>query len=166
MQEPARKARNTQRMTELYPWFAQQLSLVIKELETQGLRPRIQDAWRSPEDQLKAFNAGHSKLKFGFHNVAGNGGKKESLAVDLLDDNSPLIPSTAYVLRVTAAAERHGLTTGARWGLPSKMAKAIDIAIAQQNWTDVLKVGWDPLHLEPANFTPQQAAAGERPDDV
>jgi len=166
MQEPARKARNSQRMAELYPWFAHQLSLVIAELEAGGLRPRIQDAWRSPEDQLEAFKSGHSKLKFGFHNVTGDSGRKESLAADLLDDNSPLKPSTAYVLKVTAAAERHGLTTGARWGLPSKMAKAADLAIAQQNWTAPLKVGWDPVHIEPANFTPAQAAAGERPDDA
>lgn len=166
MQEAARKARNAQRVTELYPWFGQRLLLIIEELETEGLRPRIQDAWRSPEDQLKAFNSGHSKLKFGFHNVTGAGGRKESLAVDLLDDNSPLKPSTAYVLKVTAAAERHGLTTGARWGLPPKLANAIGRAIAEQDWTAPLKVGWDPVHVEPTNFTPAQALAGARPDTV
>lgn len=166
MQEPARQARNKLRMTELYPWFAEQLLLVVQELEAQGLRPRIQDAWRSAEDQLKAYNSGHSKLKFGFHNVTGPNGEKEALAVDLLDDNSPLKPSSAYVLKVTAAAEKHGLTTGARWGLPSKVAKAIDTAIALQDWKAPVKVGWDPVHVEPANFTPGQAASGARPDDV
>jgi len=115
---------------------------------------------------LKAFHSGHSKLKFGFHNVTGNNGKKEALAVDLLDDNSPLKPSTSYVLQVTAAAERHGLTTGARWGLPSQLAKAVDSAIAMQDWKAPVKVGWDPVHVEPANFTPQQAATGSRPDDA
>jgi hypothetical protein len=166
MQEPARKARNSQRMTELYPWFAEQLALVISELEGNGLRPRIQDAWRSPEDQLNAFNSGHSKLKFGFHNVTSASGAKEALAVDLLDDNAPLNPGTPYVLRVTAAAERHGLATGARWGLPSKLSKAVDAAIALQDWKASVKVGWDPVHVEPGNFTPEQAAAGERPDDA
>jgi hypothetical protein len=32
----------------------------------QRLRPRIQDARRSPADQLKAFESGHSKLRYGF----------------------------------------------------------------------------------------------------
>jgi hypothetical protein len=166
MQEQARLGRNQQRMTELYPWFARQVSKVIADLEAQGLRPRIQDAWRSPEDQLTAYNSGHSKLKYGFHNVTGSQGEKQSLAVDLLDDNAPLKPSSSYVLKLTAAAEKHGLTTGARWGLPVKLAKAIDDAIATQNWKAPVKLGWDPLHVEPANFTPSQAYAGNRPDDV
>jgi hypothetical protein len=166
MQELARQARNKQRKTELYRWFAQRLSLVISELEAEGLRPRIQDAWRSVEDQLKAYNTGHSKLKYGFHNVTGKNGEKEALAVDLLDDNSPLKPSAAYVLKVTAAAERHGLTTGARWGLPSKLAKAIDTAIENEDWKAPVKLGWDPVHVEPADFSVEQAADGQRPDDA
>lgn len=163
MIESARKARNQQRLTELYPTFAARLKLVIQELEAEGLRPRIQDAWRSEADQLKAFNSGHSKLKYGFHNVTGPQGKKESLAVDLLDDNSPLKPSTSYVLRVTAAAERHGLTTGARWGLPKKLANAIDAAISNQDWTAQVKIGWDPVHIEPIGITVAQAKQGLRP---
>lgn len=165
MEESARKVRNTQRLTELYPGFAKWLSAVIHELQIADLRPRIQDAWRSPEEQLKAFNTGHSKLKFGFHNVTGKNGKKESLAVDLLDDDTPLNPSSAYVLRVTAIAEKHGLTTGARWGLPSKLARAINTAIDLQDWTAPVKGGWYPVHIEPANFKPDQAAADARPDD-
>src|SRR5262249_42806160 len=117
----------------------------------------------SPEDQLEAFNSGHSKLKFGFHNVTGANGKKEALAVDLLDDSSPLKPGTAYILKVTAAAERHGLTTGARWGLPAKLANAIDAAIAQQDWKAPVKVGWDPVHVEATGLTPKEAEAGDRP---
>lgn len=143
MDETARKARNAQRMTELYPSFASRLSKLINDLEARGLRPRIQDAWRSPEDQLKAYNSGHSKLKYGFHNVTGATGRKESLAVDLLDDDSPLAPRSAYVLQLTAIAERHGLSTGARWGLPAKLAGAIDAAIQQQDWSAPVKLGWE-----------------------
>lgn len=84
--------------------------------------------------------------------------------MDLLDDNSPLKPSTSCVLKVTAASERHGLTTGARWGLPAKLTKAIDNAIENNNRKAAVKLGWDPAHLEVANFTPEQAAAGSRPD--
>lgn len=163
MLEPKRKDRNNQRYTELYPWFAQKIKLVIQDLEAMGLRPRIQDAWRSKEDQLKAYKEHHTKVKFGFHNVTGEKGEKESLAVDLLDDDSPLKPSVSYILKVTAVAEKHGLTTGARWGLPSKLAKALDIAIQNQDWDAPVKVGWDPVHIQPENFTIKQALNGERP---
>jgi hypothetical protein len=58
MHEAARKARNQQRLTELFPTFASRLEKVIAELEAAGLRPRIQSAWRSEADQLKAYNSG------------------------------------------------------------------------------------------------------------
>jgi len=140
MKETDRKKRNEDRLKELYPAFAKQVEKVIQELEEKELRPRIQDAWRSPEDQLKAYTEGHSKLKYGFHNVTGKNGEKESLAVDLLDDDSPLNIGTPYILQVTATAEKHGLTTGARWGLPVKLSDAIDNAIASEKWDAPVKV--------------------------
>jgi len=60
---------NAERLTELYPAFRKRVKAVLDTLASQGLRPRIQDAWRSPEDQLATYNSGHSKLKYGFNNV-------------------------------------------------------------------------------------------------
>jgi hypothetical protein len=132
-------------------------------LEADGLRPRIQDAWRSPADQLAAFNSGHSKLKFGFHNVTAADGTPEALAVDLLDDSAPMNPGKPYILKLCAAAESVGLATGVRWGLPSALSDAIDAAIAAQDWKASVKVGWDPLHVEPTGITVQEAKSGKRP---
>jgi len=164
MNEAKRKQRNLDRMAQLWPSFHHKIEAVIATLESQGLRPRIQDAWRSEEDQLIAFKTGHSKLKYGFHNVTGTNGKRESLAVDMLDDNNPLNVGTEYLLRLAAAAESQGLTTGIRWGLPKKLRLAVDKAIAEQNWKAPVKVGWDPTHIEPTGITPMDAKAGERPD--
>lgn len=163
MIEPQRKLRNSVRLLELYPTFRNRLSLVIEELETKGFRPRIQDAYRSPQDQLIAFNTGHSKLKFGFHNVTGSNGEKESLAVDMLDDDNPVSSSTAYLLNLAHASEKNGLTTGIRWGLPPKLKSAIDDAIVIQNWTAPVKVGWDPTHVEPLGISVSEAKNGKRP---
>jgi hypothetical protein len=163
MNEQKRKERNEQRMTELWPAFAARIKKVIANLEAQGIRPRIQDGYRSPADQLKAFKTGHSKLKFGFHNVTGANGKKESLAVDMLDDDHAAHEGSEYLLHLAAAAEANGLSTGVRWGLPAKMAKAIDDAIASKNWKADVKVGWDPCHVEPVGITTKQAKAGKRP---
>ena len=79
------------------------MASVIEALEGQNIRPRIQQAWRSPAEQLEAFNSGHSKLKFGYHNATGKNGEKEALAVDLLDDDAPLNPSVRYLLAVFRA---------------------------------------------------------------
>lgn len=163
MTEPARLARNTQRQGELFPTFAMRVAAMIDLLEAQGLRPRIQDAWRSPEDQRKAFESGHSKLLFGFHNVTGSAGEREALAVDLLDDDHPLNPRRPYLLMAAAAAESQQLVTGIRWGLPKALRAAIDEAIAEQRWDADVKIGWDPCHVEPTGITVAEARAGARP---
>lgn len=163
MKEAARKQRNTDRLTTLYPTFAARVGRVIAQLEASGLRPRIQDAWRSPEDQRKAYESGHSKLLFGFHNVTGQAGRAEALAVDLLDDDAPLEPGRAYMLKLAAAAARESLATGVRWGLPKKLRSAIDAAIVNADWTANVKIGWDPLHVEPTGITVAEARGGRRP---
>ena len=163
MKEPARLARNAQREGELFPAFATRIAGLITSLEAQNLRPRIQDAWRSPEDQRKAFESGHSKLLFGFHNVTGSEGQQEGLAVDLLDDDHPLNPARPYLLKLAAAAEQQKLVTGIRWGLPKALRAAIDEAIAAQRWDAPVKIGWDPCHVEPTGITVAEARAGVRP---
>jgi hypothetical protein len=164
MEESARKARNIQRIETLHPKFGARLARVIKRLEIDGLRPRIQDAWRSVDEQIAAFNSGHSKLKYGFHNVTAANGTPEALAVDLLDDNAPLVPGKPYILKLAAAAEAEGLVTGLRWGLPAILRTAIDEAIAAKDWKAPVKIGWDPLHVEPTGITVQEAKQGKRPD--
>jgi hypothetical protein len=163
MTESQRKQRNADRLLELFPTFRTRIAQVITDLEAMGVRPRIQDAYRSPADQLIAFNSGHSKLKFGFHNVTGTNGEKESLAVDLLDDDSPLQLSKAYLLKVAFISQKNGLITGIRWGVPKKLRGAIDIAIAAQDWNAQIKIGWDPSHIEPVGITVTGARSGLRP---
>ena len=164
MKEPERLERNTQRLLELYPTFAARLTLVISDLEQASFRPRIQDAWRSPEDQLKAYLAGHSELRYGFHNVTGVDGTKESLAVDLLDDDFPLEPRRSYLIRLAAVSEKHGLMTGIRFGLKTaKLMQAVDTAIAKGDWEAAIKIGWDPTHVQPTGISVEQAGKGKRP---
>ena len=163
MKDTARHQRNQQRLQELFPTVAARVAAVIRELEDEGWRPRIQDAWRSVAAQEAAYEAGHSKLRYGFHNVTGADGRPEALAVDLLDDDAPLNPGKPYLLRLAAAAEQAGLATGIRWGLSAKLAQAIDSAISLRDWQAPVKIGWDPTHVQPAGLTVAQARAGSRP---
>lgn len=163
MKEADRKKRNADRLAELYPTFRARLKKAIASLESSGIRPRIQDGWRSPAEQKKAHDGGHSKLLFGFHNVTAKDGTPESLAVDLLDDDSPLSPGKSYLLQLAAAAEKAGLITGIRWGVPGKLVKAINQAIAAKDWNANVKVGWDPTHVQLTGITVAEAKAGKRP---
>jgi hypothetical protein len=163
MTEQQRQLRNSERLLELFPSFRARISQVITELEAMAVRPRIQDAYRSPADQLIAFNTGHSKLKFGFHNVTGPNNEKESLAVDMLDDDNPLNLSKSFLLKLAFASEKSGLRTGIRWGVPQKLITAIDAAIAAQDWDADVKIGWDPSHVQPVGITATEAKNGKRP---
>lgn len=164
MNDVARRKRNAERLAELHPRFARRVAAVIAELEDEGWRPRIQEAWRSPQAQLAAYRAGHSPLRYGFHNVTGPDGRPEALAVDMLDDDAPLSPGKPFLLRLAAAAEAAGLTTGIRWGLTHTLARAVDEAIATHQWQAPVKIGWDPAHLQAQGLTVAQARAGQRPD--
>lgn len=163
MNEQQRKERNAQRLTELYKPFADLIVRILSELETLGYRPRIQEAYRSPADQMKAFLSGHSKLKYGFHNVTASDGNPQGLAVDLYDDDRPLDPTTAYLLRLSAAAWSRGLGTGVLWGLSASQQKAVKDAIESGNWQKDVRTGWDSWHIEPTGITPREARDGARP---
>jgi hypothetical protein len=163
MIESERIARNKKMLDECFPSFRVRLAAVVKELEDAGLRPRIQQAWRSEAEQLVAFKNGYSKVKYGFHNVTGPNGEKESLAADVWDDDRPTQTKTDFMLRLAAAAGRHGLTTGIRWSLSDARVKLIDDAIAAQNWKMPVYVGWDPLHVEASSVPIEEVKAGKRP---
>jgi hypothetical protein len=163
MKEADRKARNTQRLQELNPVFSARVAAIIATLEGSGLRPRIQAGYRSPEDQLDAFQRGVSKLKFGFHNFKTADGRPDSLAVDLLDDDHPAAEGAPYLLQLAAAAEANRCSTGIRWGVPVALAGAIDRAIAGRDWNTPVKTGWDPAHVQPSDITLADAKAGKRP---
>ncbi len=55
MKEADRQKRNNDRLGELYPAFRARVQKVIVDLESSGIRPRIQDAWRSQADQWIAL---------------------------------------------------------------------------------------------------------------
>ena len=164
MLESERLARNQSRLTELHPAFRVRVQEVLKEMESAGYRPRIYQAWRSAAEQMDAFRKGYSQVKYGFHNVTAADGTKEALAADIIDDDRPLTAKTDYTLHLAAAAQMNGLSTGVRWGLSDAYSKAIDDAIAAQTWTIPIHVGWDPLHVEMAGITIQEAKSGRRPN--
>ena len=163
MTEADRKARNAEMLSQLYPTFRAKIVAVLADLESHHERPRIQCAWRSPADQRKAYESGHSTLLYGWHNVTGHNGKPEALAVDLLDDDNPNSEPRSFVLLLAASARAHGLQTGICYGLKQAQRDAVSKAIAAKDWQSPVKIGWDPCHVEPFGHVAHEAKLGWRP---
>src|SRR5688572_9601091 len=163
MLEKDRLARNLQMLAQMYPAFRTRVEAVIKTLESFGYRPRIQEAWRSPQAQMDAFRSGHSRLIYGLHNATAADGTKEALAADIYDDNNMSSLKVPFVLHLLAAAENQDLTTGVYWDLSVNHIAAIRDAIAKKNWAAKVHVGYDPLHVEVTGITPKDAQQGKRP---
>lgn len=162
MEETKRKERNAQMVLKLEAGFRIIIEQIIVEMEGRGFRPRIQEADRSPADQLQAFKTGHSKLKFGFHNITGPNGEPRSMAVDLIDDDYPLASRPSYLLNLAQVARKHGVQTGILWGLNPIMQMAVNNAIDKSEFDSKVKIGWDPTHIEPIGITPEQAQAKQK----
>jgi hypothetical protein len=164
MTDDVRHDVNRRHLAQCHPAFRQRLSTVIARLQLLGERPRIQQAWRSPEEQRQAFVTGHSRLRWGFHNATALDGTPEALAADVLDDDHPLNPSRAYLFVLARESRAVGLTTGIDWGLPTAIRSALALALAHETtWEG--KIGWDACHVEVTGITVAQARAGIRPPD-
>lgn len=162
MTETDRKKRNKAMLMECAPFFRSKAAAIIADMESHGFRPRIQQAWRSPAEQLRAYKNGFSKLKWGFHNVTLNDGPY-SFAVDILDDDHPTNPGPKYLLMLASSAQSHGCQTGIEWGLSTARRLAIRAAIKAKAWNTALAWGWDSCHCEIVGITPKQAQAGKLP---
>lgn len=169
MTDPARRQRNAGRLAECHPAFRKRLAALIAQLESEGHRPRIQDAWRDPIAQEHAYHAGNSDLLWGFHNATSETGEKEALAADVLDDMSPLSPRDLYLHRLNELAPRYGLMTGILWSgrrghrLSVEEKARITNAVHTGDWTTVERIGYDPLHVQVADVSVADAKAGVRP---
>jgi len=164
MLESERIQFNKNKLQEFYPTLRTRIEPLLMEMEKSGYRPRVQTAWRSVADQLDAYRRGTTRVQFGFHNITGAGDTKESLAADIWDDDRMEQVKVDFMLHLAAAAEVQGLTTGIRWDLTEEDQKLINLAVKHQVWDAQLRVGWDPLHVEPLGITIEEAKNGKRPD--
>lgn len=172
MTDADRHARNALLLAQCWPPFGSKVGVIISRMESERWRPRVQQAWRSPTEQAEDVRKGVSTVTFGFHNVTGAGGKPESLAVDLVDDDAPLAAQWGFITRANELAARLGLMTGILWGKKCDRYPLTDVekarignAISTGDWTLVRpnRIGFDSLHIQPVGLTPREAQAGKRP---
>lgn len=163
MTDHHRQNHNILCLQELFPTFRDRILGIIDFMERHGHRPRIKEAWRSREEQLRRFKAGDARVKFGLHNVTGKGGAKEALAVDLLDDDAPDAASTRFLLILAAAARAHGCQTGILLDLDEDAQAAIITAMDRQAFDTPIQPGRAPIHVMPLGITVLEARHGKRP---
>jgi hypothetical protein len=142
MTEGARKARNRTKLTELNQWLRPKVAAIVSDLEGHGWRPRIQQGWRSPEEQRRLKREGRSRVAWGFHNATTPYGLPDALAVDVVNDDNPYSEPALFAEHLERSAKAHWLMTGRRW-----------------------RTLHDPWHVQPRpeTLTIAQARAGRRP---
>ena len=163
MTEEQRKHNNAKKLGECNPVFRGKVAAILADLEGYGLRPRIQEAWRSPTRQKQLLADGFTKVGWGMHNAATEDGKPDSLAVDILDDDQPNKETTKFLLMLAASAKAHGCVTGIDWGLSQEDRDTIRSAVASRHFEAKVEVGWDLCHVQIGGISVREARNGVRP---
>ena len=102
-------------------------------------------------------------MKFDLHNVTGKNGAKEALAVDLLDDDAPDLPTTRFLLMLAAAARWHGCQTGILADLEEDAQAEIITAMDRKAFDVLIRPGREPTRVVPLGITAPEARHGKRP---
>lgn len=91
---------------------------VVKTLTEQGYKPKIVYAWRSVAKQLELVNAGHSKVRFSFHNGQKRNGTPNAYAADIIDKRwawSKKAEQNGFWQALGNSAKAEGLYWGGDW---------------------------------------------------
>lgn len=172
MTDADRQERNAILLAQCWPPFGSKVGVIVSIMEQEGRRPRVQQAWRSPAEQAEDVRREVSTVLFGFHNVTAAGGKPESLAVDLVDDDHPLAAPWDFIRRVNELVTKAGLMTGILWNRKGDRFPLTEVEKARilnathtGDWSLVKpqRVGFDALHIQPVGLKPREAQAGKRP---
>jgi hypothetical protein len=160
---PTRTERNAALLAQCHPVFARKVEAILRDLEGHGCRPRLQEAFRTVARQRALKRKGYSTLSWGFHCAVSVEGFPQSLAVDLIDEDSPVEASTRFVLLLASAAQAHGCETGLLWGVSVRMRTRIRRALRTKDWGASITAGWDPLHVQISGISLAEAKRGLRP---
>jgi len=106
------------KLQSMNPLLRPKVQAILIGLNQAGFQPKVYYGWRSVAVQLQLFNAGHSKVKFSFHNAQKTDGTPNSYAADIIDARyawSPQAESSGFWKALGAAAKKQGLFWGGDW---------------------------------------------------
>lgn len=161
-----RLALNEQRLLNAYAGMRTVFRAILADMEAQGQKPLVaENLFRTLEEQRQLVREGKSKVLFSFHTVTGGRGEPESLAMDVCDARTPFNEPVSFFLRLAASARKHGLETGARFGLNAAQTAFLMQVLDRRQFDQKVSLGWDPWHVQPRpeTLTLAEAKAGKRP---
>lgn len=146
MTDEQRANRNAAMLAELDPVVRPLFKRWLAMVEAAGWRIRCQEAYRSMERQAELFALGLTQRKTG-------GLHTRRLALDVVDDGKPLVPTPMFMSVLAIKAKECGLSTGLLWDLPRALRVPRQAAIDNGDLETlerliIAKRGWDPLHCE------------------
>lgn len=137
----------------LDPQFKRQFLQLVAAMRGEGFDVQTMRTYRSPERQRYYLEQGTSSVSRSFHTVTRNG-RPSAFAADVTQRGlSSLRPGdelalSRFYLELRTQARRFGLRTGGEYSRR-----------ADSPWSKY-DLGWDPGHVEPANYTIAQAHSG------
>lgn len=158
MIEILRQKRNRDQLALMHPQARASTVRVLLEIERRGYRPRLQETFRTPMQQLEKWSAGLSRIRTAGPHTCTVDGKPASLATHVLDDTDPITAGAAWWAMLAIVARQNGLQTGLCFGLEDSVHRQKIEAAIQGGLAGVLTIlvtherGADPLHLEMINW--------------
>lgn len=167
MTENERRKLNADRLALIDVSIRPKVAAVISQLESRDLHPLIaKDVHRSPARQRELYNAGRTKVLWGFHNATVPGSKPPvpgSLAADIVDADLAWNASVRFWLELGCAARDHGLGWGGFFGLSApQMDRLKRLFDRHELWGQKVQFGWDPAHIQTMTVSLADAKKGKR----
>lgn len=165
MTSQERTAHNYRMLQLVNPKLRPKVAAVLRDLESHNDQPVIDGrVWRSPAQQLQLYRAGHSKVKYSYHNCTAKNGQPDALAADITDSRWGWDSTISFWLRLAASAQAHQMDSGIYWGLKAHQREVIRQAISKRNWNPGnISRGWDPAHIQVRGISLLAARYGKRP---
>lgn len=91
---------------------------VLETLKEEGFHPKIVYAWRSITKQLELVKAGHSRVRFSFHNAQKKDGTANAYAADIIDKRwawNKAARQNGFWEALGQSAKAEGLYWGGNW---------------------------------------------------
>jgi len=107
-----------QLLAQLHPVLRRKIRAIISDLAGHGWPAKVAWAYRSPADQVRAYEAGHSRVRWGFHCAHRADGTPCSLAADIVHSVSGWGAPKEFWRLLGRSAEAHECTWGGRWKSP------------------------------------------------
>lgn len=102
----------------MHPLLRSKVALVLEALGRRGFEPQVYYGWRSVKVQLQLYKAGHSRVKFSFHNAQKPDGTPNAYAADIIDRRfgwSDEAQSSGFWKALGQEAKKQGLIWGGDW---------------------------------------------------